>query len=66
MGHTPTPSENSINQTGTGTDRASRGGGGGADTETPQGRGISGIPNISKGSVPEVVAVHGIKDKNFK
>ena len=58
--HTPTHSENINNNTRNGTYRASSGG------RHKNAAKKSGILNTFRGSVPEVGAVLGTKDKNYK
>ena len=60
-GHTPTHSDNSNNHTGTGTERDSREG-----RHRNYTRKKVRNPNTFKGSVPEVGAVLGTKDQNYK
>ena len=62
-GHTPTPSENSNNQTRTGTERVSRGV---SHINSTRKKKNPGIPNTFKGSVTEFGAVLGTKYDNFK
>ena len=61
-GHTPAPSDITNNKTRTGTERDSRGGRHRNVTRKKK----SGIMNTFKGSVPEVGAVIGTKNENFK
>ena len=63
VGHAPTPSENSNNQTRTGTERDIRGGRHRNDTRKKT---KSGIPNTFRVSMPEVGTVLGTNDKNYK
>ena len=63
VGHMPTPSKNSNNQTKTNTERAIRRV---SHKNTNRNKTKKGILNTLKGSVPEVGEVLRTKDENFK
>ena len=60
VGHTPTPSENTYNKTITRIERSSSGG---RHRNVTRRKINSGVPKIFKGSLPEVGAMLGTKDK---